>query len=133
MFDGANHLVFELAKDLRRNMTGAETALWMYLKEGIKGLKFRRQHPLGIYISDFYCHKIKLVIEADGTIHNKPAVKEYDKRREQDLINSGYYILRFTNDQIMNDISSVMIRIESAVEILLQNLINKPKLKSLRR
>lgn len=57
MFDGANHLLFELAKDLRRNMTGAETVLWMYLKQRVKSLKFRRQHPLGVYITNFIVTK----------------------------------------------------------------------------
>lgn len=130
MFDGANYLVFELAKDLRRNMTDAENVLWMYLKKGIKGLKFRRQHPLGIYIADFYCHKIKLVVEADGAIHDKPEIKSYDEKRERDLFGSGYHVIRFANEEIMNDISTVLMKIESTVDILLQNLINKPQLKS---
>jgi cyclase len=50
MFEGADPLVFELAKNLRNNMTDAETILWMHLKAGINGLKFRRQHPIGIFI-----------------------------------------------------------------------------------
>jgi imidazole glycerol-phosphate synthase subunit HisF len=58
IFNGANHLVFGFAKDLRKNMTDAEKILWNHLKAGIDGLKFRRQHPLGLYIADFYCHKI---------------------------------------------------------------------------
>ena len=127
MFEGASHIIFANAKHLRKNMTTAETILWMHLKGGVRNLKFRRQHPLGIYIADFYCHKIKLVIEADGSIHNKPEVKEYDEKRENDLINSGYYILRFTNSEIMNDMSPVLNKIESTVDFLLQNLINKPK------
>lgn len=85
MFEDANHLVFELAKELRRNMTEAEQKLWFHLRQGISGFKFRRQHPLKNYIADFYCHKLKLVIEADGGIHNKPEVKEYDAIREQNL------------------------------------------------
>src|SRR6266536_6063321 len=85
MFQGADSLVFELAKDLRRNMTTAEKVLWIYLRQGILGLKFRRQHPIGIYIADFYCHRVKLIIEVDGSIHDKKEVKEYDERRENDL------------------------------------------------
>src|SRR6266498_4240359 len=100
MFKGANYLGFELAKDLRRNMTDAETVLWMHLKSGINGLKVRRQHPIGIYIADFYCHKVKLIIEADGLIHDKPEIKEYDEKREKDLIASGDYILHFSNKEI---------------------------------
>ena len=82
MFNEANPLVFELAKELRRNMTDAEMVLWGYLKAGINGLKFRRQHPIGIYIADFYCHKLKLIIEVDGNIHDKKEIKEYDLNRE---------------------------------------------------
>jgi imidazole glycerol-phosphate synthase subunit HisF len=70
MFDGASPLIFERAKDLRKNMTEAEKVLWFHLKQNSGGFKFRRQHPLGIYIADFYCHKAKLVIELDGTIHD---------------------------------------------------------------
>ena len=66
MFEGASHLIFANAKLLRKNMTAAETVLWMYLKAGINDCKFRRQHPIGIYIADFYCHKAKLGIEVDG-------------------------------------------------------------------
>ncbi len=54
MFAGANPLMFAKAKDLRKNMTDAEKILWQYLKNGIKSFKFRRQHPIGIYIADFY-------------------------------------------------------------------------------
>jgi len=89
MFNEANPFVFELAKDLRRNMTDAETILWQHLKSGINELKFGRQHPIGIYVADFYCHKLKLIIEVDGSIHDKEEVKEYDEKRENDLKNWG--------------------------------------------
>jgi hypothetical protein len=56
MFEGASYLLFERAKRLRKNMTAAETVLWMHIKTGINGFKFRRQHPIGQYIADFYCH-----------------------------------------------------------------------------
>ena len=66
MFEGALHLIFENAKQLRKNMTNAEIALWIHLKGGMHGFKFRRQHPIAVYIADFYCHKVKLIIEVDG-------------------------------------------------------------------
>ncbi len=69
-YEDVSHSIFANAKHLRKNMTDAETVLWMYLKEGINGLKFRRQHPIGIYIADFYCHKARLIIEIDGERHN---------------------------------------------------------------
>ena len=124
MFDGANHLLFELAKDLRRNMTDAEMVLWMHLKAGVGGLKFRRQHPIGIYIADFYCHKIKLIIEADGGIHDKEEIKQYDAERDRCLQEMGNTVLRFRNHDIMKNIEMVLDEINSKVEELKQGLIN---------
>ena len=124
MFNEANPLVFALAKDLRKNMTGVEIILWNHLKAGINGLKFRRQHPLGIYIADFYCHKIKLIIEVDGNIHNKKEIKEYDIERENSLIAEGYTVIRFSNYQILNKIEFVLSTITTHTQILLNNYKN---------
>jgi imidazole glycerol-phosphate synthase subunit HisF len=118
MFEGANNLVFELAKELRRNMTDAEEKLWFHLKQGVGGFKFRRQHPLKNYIADFYCHKLKLVIEADGGIHNKPDVKEYDTIREQNLIVWGYKVIRFTNEEIIKEEEKVIRKIAEVIDDL---------------
>lgn len=118
MFEGANNLVFELAKELRRNVTEAEQKLWFHLKQGVSGFKFRRQHPLKNYIADFYCHKLKLVIEADGGIHNKPEIKEYDAIREQNLIEWGYVVIRFTNDQILKEEEKVIRKIAGVIDKL---------------
>lgn len=118
MFEGGSHLVFELAKELRINMTEAEHKLWLHLKQGVGGFKFRRQHVLKNYIADFYCHKIKLVIEADGSIHKKPEVKEYDAIREQNLKEWGYEIVRFTNYEILYDELNVIRRIAEVVDEL---------------
>jgi cyclase len=63
MFLGADSLIFKNAEALRYRMTAAEELLWQNLKGKQLGVKFRRQHPLGIYIADFYCHRHKLVIE----------------------------------------------------------------------
>jgi len=111
MFEGANNLVFELAKELRRNMTEAKQKLWFHLKQGVSGFKFRRQHPLKNYIADFYCHRLKLVIEADGGIHNKPDVKEYDAICEQNLVEWGYKVIRFTNEEIIKEEEKVIRKI----------------------
>ncbi|WP_207632887.1 endonuclease domain-containing protein [Foetidibacter luteolus] len=118
MFNEANPLIFELAKSLRKNMTDAEKVLWGYLKAGLKGLKFRRQHPLGIYIADFYCHKIRLVIEVDGNIHEKDDVKLYDIKRETELKNEGYRVVRFTNDKVLKEIVTVIAEIGLIAENL---------------
>jgi cyclase len=100
MFEGALHTVFENAKFLRNNMTDAEKVLWMHLKTGVNGCKFRRQHPIGMYIADFYCHKAKLVVEVDGSIHNLAEVRKKDEDKQIYLANAGYSILRFTNQEV---------------------------------
>ena len=89
-------------------MTDSEIALWMYLRKGINGLKFRRQHPIGVYIADFYCHKAKLIVEIDGSVHNKEEVKIQDKIREEDIKQLGYEIIRFTNNEVHQSIDKVL-------------------------
>jgi very-short-patch-repair endonuclease len=121
MFEGASHLIFANAKKLRKNMTGAEKVLWMHLKEGINKIKIRRQHPIGLYIADFYCHKLKLIIEVDGSIHNEPDIREFDEARQKDLEKWGYVILRFTNEQVMEK-SDEVIRIITEKILNLNNL-----------
>lgn len=108
MFEGASHIIFERAKELRKNMTHTETVLWMHLKKGINGCKFRRQHPIGLYIADFYCHKARLIIETDGTIHKKPEIIESDKKKEKDLLDWGYAVLRFKNAEVINHPEKVL-------------------------
>ena len=108
MFEGASHIIFANAKHLRKNMTEAVKALWFRLKAGINGLKFRRQHPIGIYIADFYCHQVKLIVEVDGTIHQENNIKETDEARQKELETWGYIIIRFTNEQVMKAIENVI-------------------------
>ena len=124
MFEGASPIIFANAKHLRRNMTDAEILLWMDLKNGISGLKFRRQHPIGLYIADFYCHKAKLIIEIDGSIHNDPSIKKMDEQREKDLKYLGYKIIRFTNQQVLNNLEKV---VESIIKEITA-IINSQKL-----
>ncbi len=116
MFNQAHPLIFENAKALRKNMTEEEKVLWGYLKRGIDGFKFRRQHPIGVYIADFYCHKTKLVIELDGKIHDKPEVKILDEQRENELKRLGYEVIRFTNEELFQNIEKVLITIKLKVE-----------------
>ena len=103
MFEGASHLIFENAKTLREDMTAAEMNLWVKLRMGVNGFKFRRQHPIGIYIADFYCHKAKLIVEVDGSIHNNEEVIKSDVERQKELERWGYFVIRSTNKQIMQN------------------------------
>lgn len=96
-----------LGRKKRVNQTHQENLLWEKLSgKKINGLKFRRQFPIERYIADFYNHSNKLIIEVDGEIHNHR--KEYDKNRENYLKACGYVVLRFTNNQIENDIEKVI-------------------------
>jgi imidazole glycerol-phosphate synthase subunit HisF len=83
MHGGAIKHIYQRARELRNNATHAEALLWGYLKTKPYDLKFRRQHPYSIFILDFYCHSLKLVIEIDGSIHNQPDVKINDKQRQE--------------------------------------------------
>jgi len=105
---GASSLMFKNAETLRNNMTPAEMLLWGYLKGSQLGAKFRRQHPLGIYIADFYCHQHKTVIEVDGSIHHIPDIIKNDIERQNNLELDGLKILRFTNDQVFNQLEKVL-------------------------
>src|SRR5204862_4610532 len=100
MFEGASHLLFEKAKQLRNNMNGTEKILWMHLRNGINGSKFRIQHPIGNYIVDLFCFKAKLVIEIDGSVYIKDEIKEKDINRQKELESLGYTVIRFTNIEI---------------------------------
>ena len=104
--------IFENAKELRRSMTEAEEILWKHLRNSkLHGLKFRRQHPVDIFIADFYCHQKKLIIELDGNIHDILEQKEYDEGRTFILEEKGFKILRFKNEEIINDLENVLERI----------------------
>jgi len=117
MFYGAKGNVFNVATLLRKNMTLAELILWKRIRErDFINVKFRRQHPIDIFIVDFYCHELKLVIEIDGEVHLNQGKKDYEIGREEDLKKYGIKIIRFSNDQILYDIEDVLVSIK--VEIL---------------
>ncbi|MBK3518573.1 endonuclease domain-containing protein [Carboxylicivirga marina] len=106
LFYGASAKIRQRAKDLRKEFTGAEKILWNKLRNRqLNGLKFRRQHPIDIFIADFYCHEKKLVIEVDGKIHDFQ--KEYDRGRTAELNNLGVKVLRFTNEEVQKNIQKV--------------------------
>lgn len=115
MFFGAGNFIFERAKELRKNLTSAELVLWSYLKQSPLGCKFRRQHPLGIYIVDFYCHKLKLVIEVDGWIHSEVEVAKADSKREEIIRAEGLDVLRFRNEEIEKNLELVITEIENYI------------------
>ena len=126
MFYNSKPHIFEKAKWLRDNMTVSELKLWKELKgKQILGLRFRAQHPIDIFIVDFYCHSLKLVIEVDGGIHDSKDHKEYDIGREAELTNLGIVIIRFTNEEIDNDINKELNKI-SLISSKIQQIPRSP-------
>lgn len=108
-----NFKVLRVAKRLRKEMTPAEKIMWEELRrKDLDGYKFRRQFPL-IYdncgfIADFYCAKIKLIIEIDSDIHEEKERKKYDEIRENILTKNGYKIIRFKNKDILYNLDKVL-------------------------
>ncbi|HNW90143.1 MAG TPA: endonuclease domain-containing protein [Bacteroidales bacterium] len=117
MHYGSDSFTFQKANQLRENMTEAENILWEKLRNNkFLGLKFRRQHPISRFIVDFYCHKYKLVIELDGKIHLKTEVGLNDKKREEELKEYGLNILKFRNEDILENLNVTLITIKDFIE-----------------
>lgn len=104
----------ERRKNLRKNLTDAERRLWYYLKSKRFSVKFRRQHGIGNYIADFYCKDKNLVIELDGSQHLD--AKEYDRERDRYFESLGIIVLRFWNNEILQNINDVLMKIDSIVK-----------------
>ena len=119
MFKGAKAETFSKASNLRQNMTKAETKLWSHLRTKEKlGYRFRRQHPCGFYILDFYNHQLKLCVEVDGEYHQNKSQKKKDKERDEYLKYNGIKTIRFTNKQIINEIDFVLEKLREEIEKL---------------
>ena len=101
------------ARELRRDMTPAEKILWQELRGNKLGVHFRRQQVIAGFIVDFYCHKAGLVIEVDGDIHDLQ--QEEDARREKVLKEMGLRIVRFGNEEVMNDLAGVVGKIRKSI------------------
>jgi very-short-patch-repair endonuclease len=105
----ASRAMIDLARDMRQRETPAEDLLWEVLRDRkLASLKFRRQHPIPgtTYIVDFYCPQFHLVIEVDGGIHATQV--KADQERQAVIEAKGYQVIRFTNDQVISDLASVL-------------------------
>lgn len=110
---GANGKLFELARAHRKGMTEAEKVLWEALRgRRWKGHKFRRQHPIGNLIADFFCFESDLVVEVDGEYHLDKDQRTYDKNRTFVLTEEGLTVIRFTNKEVIESMDFVLQEIE---------------------
>jgi very-short-patch-repair endonuclease len=111
--------VHQHLSELRREMTPAERALWSWLRDRkLAGIKFRRQHPIGSFVLDFYAPSIRLVVEVDGDVHDLPEMRRYDARRQAWLAEQGMHVLRFTNGEVIDELSDVLEQIATVAEEL---------------
>lgn len=108
----AKERIITKARQLRKEDTSAEKLLWKKLRGNKLGVKWRRQHPIDMYILDFYCPKAKLCIELDGSVHTSKENREYDKMRNLYLKNKNIKTLRFWNSEVEKDLDGVLEKIK---------------------
>ncbi len=101
-------LLKESARKNRLNPTIAETVLWQHIRNNTLGTKFFRQYVIADYIADFLSLEHKLVIEVDGAYHSELEQQTYDKGRTERLQNLGFKVIRFSNEEVLNHIESVI-------------------------
>lgn len=102
------NILKEFARENRMKMTDAETILWETLRDFPKPFHFRRQHIIGDFIVDFVCFERQLVIEVDGGYHSEPRQQDEDLSRTESLGRMGFDVIRFTNEQIIENQQEVI-------------------------
>ena len=124
--------IVEMCRRFRREATPTERRFWkQFRNRQFVGYKFLRQHPISFswgketkfFIADFYCHEAKLVIEIDGGIHESQ--KDYDKLRDRIINYLGYKVIRFSNEEVVNNIDKVLNQLR---KYLMKSKINSPSL-----
>jgi len=109
------HTLLPFAKRMRQTSTEAETRLWWHLRAArFRGLKFKRQQPIGDYIVDFICFERKLIVEVDGSQHLDTS--ERDDARTEWLESAGFRVMRFWNDDVLRDAGCVVRELARVVE-----------------
>lgn len=104
------------ARKLRRKMTLPEVLLWEQVRANKIGAKFRRQHPIGAYVADFYCAPAQLVIEIDGEAHDRGDRPQRDDARDAMMQDMGYTVLRIAAVDVLKDMNGVLQTICAAVD-----------------
>ena len=105
----ANHEVRHFARSLRRQLSLPEGLLWRAIKRGkADGLRFRKQHPLGPYVLDFYCHELRLCVEVDGGSHSMGDRPAKDEQRDRWLADKGVFTLRISASLVLEDVDDAV-------------------------
>lgn len=113
--------LLNLRKILRRNMPPAEATLWKHIQRNQLGVKFRRQHSVTNYILDFYCPKLKLAIELDGSTHDNEIGFAKDRTRDTNLTQLGITVIRYTNQDVYNNLEGIISHLHKII-----NSMSKP-------
>jgi leucyl-tRNA synthetase len=103
----------ENARENRKNPTEAEDQLWQAVRNSALGFRFRRQHAISRFIVDFVCIEKRLVVEVDGEIHQQQ--QREDQERTEILNSEGFHVIRFSNDEVLNQLSSVLEKIKATL------------------
>ena len=106
------------ARELRKNMTKAEVVLWQQIRQKQFGVQFHRQVAIDNFIVDFYCHELRLAIEVDGLTHSFEEVAAKDEIKENTLNSLGIMLLRFEDNDVLNDMDNVIRVLDYAIEEL---------------
>ncbi len=105
-------LLRQRRQELRRNQTEAEKKFWSHVRNRqFYGVKFFRQYSMGQYILDFYCPKLNIAVELDGSQHSQEESKEYDDARSQYLRSHGINVIRFWNNDVLQNIDDVLAKV----------------------
>ncbi|WP_027124335.1 endonuclease domain-containing protein [Gelidibacter mesophilus] len=117
LFKGAPKSAFLKARLLRNKMTPSEKILWGYLQnKKFEGFKFRRQHPIHLFIVDYYYHELGLIIEIDGAYHETKEQEDLDEKRTELLKFQGLTVIRCTNEEVLTDIDTVLTKIKETID-----------------
>lgn len=108
-------MLHEFAKENKKHATEAEQLLWHFIRGSQLGVKFNRQHIIGKYIADFVCLDKKLIIEVDGAYHSQEKQQLWDEYRDDFLKSNSYKILRFTNNEVLFNVDSVLDKIRKCL------------------
>lgn len=100
--------ILQLAREHRHPLTPAEAKIWARVRNRGLNFKIRRQYPIWRFIADFYCAEARLVIEIDGDTHAEPDQEDYDQARTEWLVERGYRVIRFTNEDVYKHIDDVL-------------------------
>ncbi len=106
---------WQFANEMRKDPSAAEKKLWQALKTDKLGVTFRRQHPIGPFIADFYCSELRLVIEVDGATHASHEAQEYDAARDEHMRALGLTVLRFSNSAVLKGLDTVLESISACI------------------